>query len=536
MWLTRRNGLVVVIGVCLLGPVVGLGQAGDKPLAEQDIIDLVRMGIDADAIVARITKGGIGFEANDEALGRLKAANAPDAVLQAVQTAGQKSAAAPADAITYDQVLQLLGMGIGEDAILQRLSKSPTVFTLDAGQIAALKKAGASDKLLAAMAGQRAAPAQAGDISDFAIILDCSGSMRESTPEGESKMAAAKRVVTDLVNGIPDGLNLTFVIYGHEVYGGAGEQKNCEAVKVVRALSPLDASGKAELAGMIGGLQATGATPIALSLRTAGQELKKNNALCGMVLVTDGLETCNGDPAAEAAALVASLKISFGIHVVGFGVKPEENAALKSIADAGNGKYYAAADAKELAEKMSAISEELAAVAAPPEVVDVSRRALRILQPGIELPAMKEIFVVEAGEADGGVYTKTASITQYGEYLSIPSATKKYDVVFVPQNGRQVYVMRDFTLSERRVVDVRPESILGMIKVNGSGDVRSIFVMAAGDKPRGVYTPVSLVEKYDDVLVVVAGTYDLYVIADNKTSLLEEGLVVEAGKMVQLQN
>src|SRR4029079_16364357 len=177
-----------------------------------------------------------------------------------------------------------------------------------------------------------------------------------------------------------------------------------------------------------------GATPIALSLKTAGQELAKNKSLCGLVLITDGLETCHGDPAGEAATLVANLKVTFGVNVVGFGVKPEENVALKAIADAGKGKYYAAQDAKALTDSISAIAQEIQAKAKPPEVVNTSRRSLKILQPAVEMPSMSEIVLVETdGPIKEARLYKKGSITKYDEEIRIPSPTTKYDIVWYPK-------------------------------------------------------------------------------------------------------
>lgn len=176
--------------------------------------------------------------------------------------------------------------------------------------------------------------------------------------------------------------------------------------------------------------------------------------------------------------------------------------------------------------------------AKPPEVVEVARRALRILEPAVELPAMQEVFLVEAGEWSGGPFTKTGSIAKYGDYLSIPSSTKKYDVVWVPAVGQGVYLMRNFMLPERKVVDVKPETILGMVKVSGSGQAQ-VFAMPTGAKPVGPYRPTNKVENFGDILALPAGKYDVYVSREaNGTSqdtLLEEGLEVQPGKLVQLQ-
>ncbi len=362
----------LVIGL-LVETQPGVAKAG--PLSQDDLKTLIDLGIDDAAIVAKIRKDGVGFAVDDPAIAKLKSAGASNEVVAALQEAAKAKspAAAPGQAITYADVLKLVKLGIDEDTILKRVEKSPTVFTLSAEQVAELKEAGASVKLLSALQGVRPASPQVAElITDFAIVLDCSGSMKELTKEGESKMVVAKRVVTELVQKIPDGLNVTFIIYGHEVFGRADDPRNCQAVKVVRPLSPLDAAAKAELTSLIAGLQPTGATPIALSLRTARDELAKNAGFSGLVLLTDGLESCQGDPAAEAAALAKNPKLTFGVNVIGFDVKPEESKALQEIAKAGEGKYYNAASAAELTVAVKNLRTELAKVAEPAAVPQVT--------------------------------------------------------------------------------------------------------------------------------------------------------------------
>jgi Ca-activated chloride channel homolog len=247
-------------------------------------------------------------------------------------------------AVTFQDVIKLLQLGIGENDVLKVLEKSPTIFTLDASQIGELKKAGASEKVLVAMQnGRSQRPREQPRVTDFAIVLDCSGSMAESTRDGQVKMEVAKRVLAELVGKMPEKLKVTFVIYGHD------RDLNCRAVQVARPLSELDASGKSELASAIAGLRPVGGTPIALALDTAGKELAKNDAVCGLVLLTDGKETCGGNPVEVAATLAGKLRMSYGVNVIGFDVQDDERASLEEIARAGKGKYYNAQTAGELA-------------------------------------------------------------------------------------------------------------------------------------------------------------------------------------------
>ena len=67
-----------------------------------------------------------------------------------------------------------------------------------------------------------------------------------------------------------------------------------------------------------------------------------------MILVTDGIETCGGDPVAAARALKES-GIAVTVDVVGFDVaNSAEQAALRRVAEATDGEYADAQSAAEL--------------------------------------------------------------------------------------------------------------------------------------------------------------------------------------------
>jgi hypothetical protein len=339
----KRLAALVVVATLLVGLSGPTRAQTAKPLSEANLVKLIELQISDEEIVAKVERGGIAFPADGAAVDRLKKAGASPAVLAAVEKAAKASRpTAGRRAVSYQDVLNLLELNVSEEEILKRVEH--TIFTLDDRQVAELKKAGASPKLLAAMQKNRSAVGKASDVSDFAIILDCSGSMRERTKDGPSKMEAAKEVVTRLIHDIPNGLGLTFLVYGHD----AGLK--CRAVKVVRPLGELDDAAKAELKHFIARLQPVGHTPIELALRTAGRELAKSKGLCELVLITDGMETCHGDPARAAEELAQTLNLRSGVNIVGFDVQPEEREAVKKIARAGKGKYYDAQTAKDLAE------------------------------------------------------------------------------------------------------------------------------------------------------------------------------------------
>jgi Ca-activated chloride channel family protein len=531
MFRNQRCQIVALVAL-VAASVSGMAWGQAKPITEKQLITLVETGFEEAAITERIEKQGLAFDADETTIGRLKEANISETLLKAIQTAAaskrSKPAAAGKTVITYDRLLILLETGVEEGQILKILERSPTIFTLSAEETAELKKAGASEQLLKALAGERTAtvpPQPKATVTDFAIVFDCSASMNERTADGPTKMEVAKKVVAGLVNKVPDGLNLTFVIYGHD------KQLNCQAVKILRPLGRLDAKGKADLVRSVQALKPVGNTPIALALRTAGKELSRNNAFSGMVLVSDGKETCNGNPTAEAATLAKNPKLSFGIQVVGFDVTPEERRSLEEIATAGEGKYFNAQTSDELVAVLDDIARQLAEAATPPKVV-TGGRVLRINAPTVNMPEMGEIFIAPTGFPLNTIKARSVrSIAKYGEDLRLPSASE-YDVIFVPKEGMHIRLIQKFSIADRVAVEIKLDDYAGMVRVEGEGPTKGIFVAPAGSPMNTAANyAVQKAKSFGETMIVPKGEYDVYVNGE----LFEEKLTVEAGAVQVLK-
>lgn len=280
------------------------------------------------------------------------AALALSLVLGVITSARAQQANPTATPVTYQDVVKLLRSGQSEAEILEVLKKSPidVSFTLGESQANELRKMRVSDELIDALKNLKKQPStHVGDVSDLVLILDCSGSMTDKTKEGPTKMEAAKQVVTDLIQGFPSGRRLAFIVYGHD------KQRACEAVDVVRPLGALDDAGRRQLLEYIARLQPTGHTPLAGALAMATGEVTKAKGLLRVVLITDGMETCHGDPVKAAAALAE--KANAEVDVVGFVLKPEESRAVDLIARAGRGKYYDAQTRAALRAELSRVTQ-----------------------------------------------------------------------------------------------------------------------------------------------------------------------------------
>jgi hypothetical protein len=346
------------------------------------------------------------------------------AMLLAIQGSAQSTDKPTVKAVTFEDVLKLVQGGADAPTVLERCD---TVFTLDAVQRGQLSKAGASQALLDALEKKRM---PLSDVMNFALILDCSGSMNETMPDGQTKIAAAKKVVGDLIDQMPNGKNVTFLVYGHDL------KLECKAVKVVRPLAKLDDKSKEEMKKALTELKPIGHTPIALALHTAGDELAKGEGLCQVVLITDGMETCHGDPAKEAEALTQKLNLR-SVEVIGLGVTEEEKKGVASIAYRGRGKFYDAQNAKGLAEALPQVvkvdppADKPAAKADPVEVI----------------PEIIQALIDNLNDKDGQVRKKAAEALQkQGSKSGVPALKKRVsdDVWYIsgysnvpddPENG-----------------------------------------------------------------------------------------------------
>ena len=198
--------------------------------------------------------------------------------------------------------------------------------------------------------GGEAAPSQQVNI---AFILDGSGSMAAALPSGKTKLDVAKEVLPELISGVEPGIHGSLWIYGHRLPDEPKEE-SCKDIERVFALGPIDA---AAYTNAIRGIAARGYTPIADSLTLAAQDFPVGeNQANSIVLVSDGKETCGGDPCALAAALKKS-GADVTIHVVGYDVDEETRQQLECIARVSGGTYRDAADAEVLREAVAGALE-----------------------------------------------------------------------------------------------------------------------------------------------------------------------------------
>jgi len=209
--------------------------------------------------------------------------------------------------------------------------------------------------------------------SRLEVILDVSNSMWGQV-DGRAKIELAREALAGALADFPGELPVGLRAYGHRI---SFEDQVEGCVDTERLLAP--AAGNApEVIRQANLLTPRGQTPIARSLEDAGADLRAEGGAAVILLVSDGVESCGGDPEAVVADLRAS-GLQVVLHTVGLGVTPDEAASLAALAEAGGGTYFDAPNAADLTEGVTtAVRSSTEFVLLQDDVAGFPRNAVRV--------------------------------------------------------------------------------------------------------------------------------------------------------------
>jgi von Willebrand factor type A domain-containing protein len=183
------------------------------------------------------------------------------------------------------------------------------------------------------------------------ILLDRSGSMNDPI-DGTPKWDIAVDAVTSTIGGWDGAIRFGLALFSNCEAGG-----DCAP----GALTIPCADGTSDdIVSALGTAPRCSSTPIGASLDAmVGQETIQDAARRNAILlVTDGMDSCGGDPPAGAAALLAQAT-SVATYVVGFGAEVDAGQLTATAASGGTGDYYQADDAGGLGAALAAIAGRL---------------------------------------------------------------------------------------------------------------------------------------------------------------------------------
>ncbi|WP_373355947.1 VWA domain-containing protein [Pseudoroseicyclus sp. CXY001] len=200
-------------------------------------------------------------------------------------------------------------------------------------------------------------PATAQDLPSTIIVLDGSGSMWGQI-DGRTKIEIARDTLAETIAELPEDQALGLMVYGAERRG------DCADIRLAVPPGPI-AQTSGPIAAAAAAVTPLGKTPLTDAVREAARLLRATEDAATVVLITDGVETCEADPCALARELEAT-GTDFTAHVVGFGLSEEEGRAVSCLAEETGGRFILAGDETALGE---ALRQTFAPVAEPEPVV-----------------------------------------------------------------------------------------------------------------------------------------------------------------------
>ncbi len=180
------------------------------------------------------------------------------------------------------------------------------------------------------------------------FIFDASNSMNGKWDSGK-KIDIARKILIKLVDSLDklENTQLALRVYGHQY---AFPPQVCTDSKLE---VPFANENTSKIKETLNNIIPKGTTPIAYSLEQSANDFPpRKNVRNVIVLITDGIEACDGDPCAIALAL-QSKNITLKPYIIGIGLDVEIKKAFECV-----GKFYDAQNEEEFEDMLEVVVKQ----------------------------------------------------------------------------------------------------------------------------------------------------------------------------------
>jgi hypothetical protein len=194
----------------------------------------------------------------------------------------------------------------------------------------------------------------AGGPVNILFLIDCSYSMKEKLGGQTQKLEGAKQVLQNALTRIPGDVNVGLRVFGQGVGYGVTFNPGIDC-RQTALLVPLGQGNRRSIIEKVRNMKPFGMTPLEYALRQAAEDdFSGCQGQKILILISDGADTCGGDPCRFIRQL-PMLGIKIKVDIVGLELKHDREARneLNCIAESSGGKYYDANTAAELVESVS---------------------------------------------------------------------------------------------------------------------------------------------------------------------------------------
>lgn len=188
------------------------------------------------------------------------------------------------------------------------------------------------------------------------VMIDGSGSMAGRIG-GKTKLELARTAALGFIEDLPVRVEASLLVFGQQGNNQeAGKAKSCSGIDV---LAPMSAD-RSSMRAALGSVRAVGWTPLAAGLERAEAMLKASATPGEQIIyvVSDGEETCGGDPVAVARRINGGNTRAV-VNIIGFDLPAREAAALTKVAKAGGGGFVNLSSEAELERTRAQVRESI---------------------------------------------------------------------------------------------------------------------------------------------------------------------------------
>jgi Ca-activated chloride channel family protein len=328
------------------------------------------------------------------------------------------------------------------------------------------------------------------------FVFDASQSMYGRWDNGQ-KIQIATRLLREIIDSLKSAENVEVAlrVYGHQ-NNVTSDGRNCKDTKLE---VPFSAKNHNKIIERLGSIRPRGTTLIAYSLEQAAYDFPDDkNARNVIILITDGIEECDGDPCAVSLAL-QKRGVVLKPFVIGMGLEPEVIDAFKCV-----GNYYDATSEATFKDVLGiVISQALNNTTAQVNLLDELNRPSETNVPMTFYDSFsKQIRYNFVHTIDSRGNPDTLPIDPLGSYdlvvHTIPPIVKK-DIKLIA--GKHTTIALDAPQGELE------------LKMNGYNEYKDLKAIVRKEKE----VEVLVVQDFQNIQKYITGKYDLEILTLPRT-------------------
>ena len=329
------------------------------------------------------------------------------------------------------------------------------------------------------------------ELTRMLFIFDASNSMN-GTWEGSTKIERAREILKQTITELKDipDLELALRVYGHQSPIKPDFQ-DCNDTKLE---IPFAANNHDEIINFIENVEPKGTTPIAKSLEAAASDFPDKTTRNVIVLITDGLEACEGFPC-EIAKKLKDKGVNVTPFVVGLGIDLTYLKDFNCI-----GRFYEASTLESFEKVMkSVISDVINNTTIQIDLNDVSGNATE---------TNTTVFFYEAGTKKlKYTFMHTMNYQMNPDTITVVDPKLKYDVV---ANTLPTVTLTNVSIIKGRHNHIDLNTPQGALKVriNGKTTKGNAEVIVRQSKDPNTLN----VQKINESQKYLVGTYDIEIL------------------------